>query len=141
MQPEFAFEVVPPSTNTRRAKRKRPAGIRAVERVWTLTARSRLGTVGAITFVPDDADAIVRTVNFEVWENMRRRGVARVMTHELLAHFPGYELVEGPDSNSEAGQGLLDRLRADGVPFHQPPCFTNDGCLCSLQGRVRSAAC
>jgi ribosomal protein S18 acetylase RimI-like enzyme len=140
MQPELEFQVVPPSNDTRRAKRKRPAGVRAVERVWTLEARSPLGTVGAITFVPDKDSATVRTVSFEVSEHMRRQGVARAMTNELLERFPAYELVEGPDSNSEAGQALLDRLRSDGAPYHHPPCFTTNGCLCSLRGRVRSEA-
>ena len=96
--------------------------------------------MGEVTFVPDESDATVRTVNYEVADDVRRQGIARALAQELVKCFPGYELVEGPDSNSPPGQGLLDRLRAEGFPYHEAPCFLGvDGCMCGLKGRTRSA--
>lgn len=103
-------------------------GPRALE-VLVETTRATL-----VTFHVDSDYGRLELTNIDTDPGFRRQGHARAAVVHLVEAFPELHVIASPAGiNSDEGEALIERLRADGVPLHLFGCF-RDGldCRCGL---------
>lgn len=108
-------------------------------RVGVIAVLDETGEVlGTLTYGIGPGDHVVRSTDYSVLPEHRRKGVGVALARGLFDTYPDCEVAEGGGSNSSDGTGFLAGLRSRGLPYHLWECFLEGGCCCALEGRRRS---
>lgn len=112
---DISYIVHPPNPSDPRARSRKLGSVDA-------TCDKLL--VGRLSFGLGPGEQVIRTTEFETAPNWRRKGIATGLFTALATSYPEFHIVESGMDRTPDGDALVVSIRARGLPFHEPQCFS-----------------